>query len=279
MDSVSATPYSRGTQAHSLLIAEATTILAPAATFLVFSILALESNSTTLLTNRAFTSLAVLALLGAPLASFIQAVPNLLAAVACFRRIQAFLDSAEHSDRRQLLQNWATVSDLGPVVSNLDSMELETFNRLRAPSLQPGVELCAVTVTGISGMPSILEGINLAATQPHLVIVTGPVGSGKTTLLQAILGEVDVTAGSVVTTTRFIAFCAQTTWLQSGSIREQILFGETYHEEWYLEVIHACALVHDLASLTLGDDTEVGDKGEKLSGGQKQRIVSGQPSS
>ena len=158
-------------------------------------------------------------------------------------------------------------------------MELETFNRLRAPSLQPGVELCAVTVTGISGMPPILEGINLAATQPHLVIVTGPVGSGKTTLLQAILGEVDVAAGSVVTTTRFIAFCAQTTWLQSGSIREQILFGETYHEEWYLEVIHACALVHDLASLTLGDDTEVGDKGEKLSGGQKQRIVSGQPSS
>jgi ABC-type siderophore export system fused ATPase/permease subunit len=84
---------SQGTQNISyLLVAEATTILTPAATFLVFSIVAVVGNSTTLLTNQAFTSLAVLALLGAPLASMIQAVPDLLAAVACFRRIQVFLD-------------------------------------------------------------------------------------------------------------------------------------------------------------------------------------------
>jgi ATP-binding cassette subfamily C (CFTR/MRP) protein 1 len=268
---------SQGTQnINYLLVAEATTILTPAATFLVFSIVAVVGNSTTLLTNQAFTSLAVLALLGAPLASMIQAVPDLLAAVACFRRIQVFLDLSEHIDRRHLLQCSVIVSDKGPVVSNVDGMELETVDSFRGPSLHPLIELSAVTVTGVPETSLILENINFAARRSHLLAITGPVGSGKTTLLQTILGEIVVASGLVATTTRSIAFCVQTTWLQDGSLREKILFGEPYHTEWYSEVIRACALVHDIANLSLGDATEVGNKGDKLSGGQRQRIVSGQ---
>jgi ABC-type bacteriocin/lantibiotic exporter with double-glycine peptidase domain len=173
-----------------------------------------------------------------------------------------------------LLQCSVIASDKGPVVSNVDGMELETIDSLRGPSLHPLIELSAVTVTSVPETSLILENINFAATRSHLLAVTGPVGSGKTTLLQAILGEIVVASGLVATTKRSIAFCAQTTWLQDGSLREQILFGEPYHAEWYSEVIRACALVHDIANLSLGDATEVGNKGDKLSGGQRQRIVS-----
>ncbi|KAF2993851.1 hypothetical protein E8E13_000166 [Curvularia kusanoi] len=255
------------------IVGLSTTILSPAVTFLVFSIIAMVKNGTTLLANQAFTSLAVLGLLGAPLASMIQSVPSLLAAVACFKRIQAFFSLSEHIDRRDLLPYPAIASEQSLVDLNVDGIELGTIDGLRGPSLHPLIELSAITITGVPGTSLILRNINVTASQSRLLAVTGPVGSGKTTLLKAILGKVLVASGSVATTTQFIAFCAPTTWLQSGSLRQQILFGEPYQAEWYSKVIRACALVQDIANLALGDATEVGNKGDKLSGGQRQRIA------
>ena len=41
------------------------------------------------------------------------------------------------------------------------------------------------------------------------------------------------------------------------------------------QVLHACALLPDLALMPLGDLTQVGDRGCNLSGGQKARCVWG----
>jgi ABC-type multidrug transport system fused ATPase/permease subunit len=48
----------------------------------------------------------------------------------------------------------------------------------------------------------------------------------------------------------------------SASVRENILFSHEYDEEFYDLVLEACALKPDLAVLTDGDKTEVGEKGE-----------------
>lgn len=56
------------------------------------------------------------------------------------------------------------------------------------------------------------------------------------------------------------------------TIRENILFGETYRPRRYEKVLVACALKDDLRCLPEGDLTEIGTNSINLSGGQKSRI-------
>lgn len=47
----------------------------------------------------------------------------------------------------------------------------------------------------------------------------------------------------------------------SATVRDNILFSHKYEEEYYEMVLEACALKPDLAILSKGDLTEVGEKG------------------
>ncbi|KAJ3097211.1 hypothetical protein HDU97_005074 [Phlyctochytrium planicorne] len=110
-----------------------------------------------------------------------------------------------------------------------------------------------------------------------LSVVLGPTGSGKTSLLFALLGEMKREAGEIFLPDPReipggVAYVAQTAFLLNGTIRDNILFGNTYDEQRYVAVLEACALVRDLENLDGGDLTEIGEKGINLSGGQKQRI-------
>ncbi|KAJ6414447.1 hypothetical protein OIU84_003445 [Salix udensis] len=68
------------------------------------------------------------------------------------------------------------------------------------------------------------------------------------------------------------AYVAQSPWIQSGNIEENILFGEGMDRERYDKVLEACSLKKDLETLSFGDQTVIGERGINLSGGQKQRI-------
>ena len=63
----------------------------------------------------------------------------------------------------------------------------------------------------------------------------------QSSLLQAILGELPLSDGNITTHGR-ISYAAQTPWVFSGTIRDNILFGEEYDVDRYNEVIKACAL-------------------------------------
>ena len=69
-----------------------------------------------------------------------------------------------------------------------------------------------------------------------------------------------------------LAYVHQTPWIQSMTIRENILYGEPLDKERYVDTIRICELEQDLDSLKAGDQTEIGEKGINLSGGQKARI-------
>ncbi len=114
--------------------------------------------------------------------------------------------------------------------------------------------------------------INLSFSE-GLTVVCGEVASGKSALLQAILGELDLLHGSLLRPSEPIAYCAQTPWLQSMSIRENILFGEPYDENRYIQAINCCALVADLKEFKAGDLSLIGENGVGLSGGQKARVA------
>ncbi|KAI4254106.1 MAG: hypothetical protein L6R42_007327, partial [Xanthoria sp. 1 TBL-2021] len=106
-----------------------------------------------------------------------------------------------------------------------------------------------------------------------LTVVCGKVAAGKTALLQALLGELEQRGGGVVLPNDVVGYCAQTPWLQSMSIRDNILFISPYEETRYREVLEACALTQDLATFKHGDLSHVGENGIGLSGGQKARVA------
>lgn len=116
--------------------------------------------------------------------------------------------------------------------------------------------------------------LNLQIRQGDVVCLEGPVGGGKTSLLEVILANFKCTQGVVAISSmdEGFGYVAQTPWLQRGTIRENILWGEMYDDSRYKAVIHACALNYDL-HLLKGDSTGVGEQGRTLSGGQRARIA------
>ncbi|CAN0878346.1 ABC transporter C family member 4 [Linum grandiflorum] len=117
----------------------------------------------------------------------------------------------------------------------------------------------------------ILRDINLKVQKGELTAIVGMVGSGKSSLLGSILGEMHKVSGTV-RVCGSTAYVAQTSWIQNGTIEENILFGLAMDRSKYNEVVRVCSLEKDLEMMEFGDQTEIGERGINLSGGQKQRI-------
>jgi ATP-binding cassette, subfamily C (CFTR/MRP), member 1 len=119
--------------------------------------------------------------------------------------------------------------------------------------------------------PFKLFDMDFTVKRNELIAVIGTVGSGKSSLLAALAGDMRRTGGKIrLGASR--AFCPQYAWIQNATLKENILFGKPDLDEWYNEVMDACALRPDLEILPAGDQTEIGERGITLSGGQKQRL-------
>eukprot|EP01065_Artemidia_motanka_P052517 TRINITY_DN9507_c1_g1_i1.p1 TRINITY_DN9507_c1_g1~~TRINITY_DN9507_c1_g1_i1.p1 ORF type:complete len:1265 (+),score=386.40 TRINITY_DN9507_c1_g1_i1:95-3889(+) len=117
----------------------------------------------------------------------------------------------------------------------------------------------------------VLHDIDLEVNRGELVMIVGKVGSGKSSMASALLGEVEKVKGTLTSAGR-IGYCQQQAWIVNATVRENILFGSTYFEQEYANVLHVCALERDMSLLAAGDQTELGEQGINLSGGQKQRL-------
>lgn len=117
-----------------------------------------------------------------------------------------------------------------------------------------------------------LRHVTWSATVGELVVVTGVVGSGKSTLLLSLLGEVPVCLSGGTAVRGSVAYAAARPWLQSDSIRANILMGRPFEEDRYRAVLWATCIDEDLAGMPDGDRTLVGDRGVTLSGGQQSRV-------
>eukprot|EP00262_Sarcandra_glabra_P022425 TRINITY_DN992_c0_g3_i1.p1 TRINITY_DN992_c0_g3~~TRINITY_DN992_c0_g3_i1.p1 ORF type:complete len:1485 (+),score=238.04 TRINITY_DN992_c0_g3_i1:211-4665(+) len=162
----------------------------------------------------------------------------------------------------------------GRIVKFLEAPELQSGHLRRKfnEDLVHSIFIMGANFSWDDNMPeATLQNINLQVKSGEKVAICGEVGSGKSTLLAAILGEVPNTGGTIQACGN-IAYVSQTAWIQTGTIRENILFGSAMDEKRYQESLERCSLVKDLEMLPFGDLTEIGERGVNLSGGQKQRI-------
>ena len=116
-----------------------------------------------------------------------------------------------------------------------------------------------------------LENLNLELEKGKLYAVIGMVGNGKSSFLSAILGEINLTEGQVKVNGS-VSYASQEAWVFGATVRQNILFGQSYDRQRYQKVIKACALIRDFKQFPQGDQTVVGERGSSLSGGQKARI-------
>ena len=131
----------------------------------------------------------------------------------------------------------------------------------------------------------IIQDLSLHIDQGKTVALVGPSGGGKTTLCHLIPRFYEVSEGRILidgqditkmtrtSLRRNIGMVAQDVFLFTGTIRENIAYGNLDASQEELIAAAKKANIHDyIMSLPEGYDTYIGERGVKLSGGQKQRI-------
>ena len=166
-----------------------------------------------------------------------------------------------------IINAWVAVGRIEDFMAEPDKLEMNT-EAVAGDSM--AVEHASFAWPGSQN--AVLKDINLSFPE-GLTLISGEVASGKTALLQALLGELDMFEGQLIRPHEPIGYCAQTPWLQSMSIRENILFSAPYDEKRYKATLDACALTPDLAEFKAGDLSLIGENGIGLSGGQRARCA------
>ncbi|KHN43880.1 ABC transporter C family member 3 [Glycine soja] len=195
---------------------------------------------------------------------------KILSALATFRTLQEPIYNLP--DTISMIAQ--TKVSLDRIVSflRLDDLRSDVVEKLPWGSSDTAIEVVDGNFSWDLSSPSpTLQNINLKVFHGMRVAVCGTVGSGKSTLLSCVLGEVPKISG-ILKVCGTKAYVAQSSWIQSGKIEDNILFGECMDRERYEKVLEACSLKKDLEILSFGDQTIIGERGINLSGGQKQRI-------
>lgn len=219
-----------------------------------------------------FALLALLSMTSLPMKYILTRWPNFGSILACFGRIQEFLLLEERQDPRQLCDHITNATDSSEKTANADTAVDEKI----ALGSSARVSFDNVSVASLKSTEeepaNVLKNLNFQAHESTVNFVIGPVGCGKSVLLRTILGETTVSSGNIRITTDNMAFCDQKAWLPNNTLREAVIGQSEFEEEWYNQVIKACALDYDISIMT--DDAKTGnDNGGLLSGGQKQRVA------
>ena len=132
----------------------------------------------------------------------------------------------------------------------------------------------------------VLKDISFKLKKGETLGVVGASGSGKTTLVKLLARLYDVDEGSICIEDRniqemtlsslrkSIAYVSQDSYLFSGTLRENIKYGQNDVPEQQIIKAAKAAQIHEfISTLPDGYDTTIGERGVTLSGGQRQRVA------
>ncbi|CEP22757.1 BPT1 [Cyberlindnera jadinii] len=215
-----------------------------------------------------FPALALFDLLAEPIGIIPMIITALVETAVSFKRITTFLLCEEIDS--DLLKHFDSVDEESGVAVKAKNCTFlwESVKEKKEENYDEE------TTVGNSKVALVLD--NFEAKKGQLTCIVGKVGAGKSTLLNSILGYLPCmgTDGTDPTLNIHgtVAYSSQIPWIMNTTVRENILFGHRYDEEFYQKTLESCQLLPDLQVLPDGDATAVGEKGISLSGGQKARL-------
>jgi ABC-type multidrug transport system fused ATPase/permease subunit len=183
----------------------------------------------------------------------------------------------------QLQNAWAALERVSALFDIVPEEHMETGRVVER--LAGEVEFRDVSFSYDAGEP-VLEEVSFVVHPSERVAIVGPSGVGKTTLLSLILRFYRPTQGEIWfdgqraseyqlgSLRRRIGYVAQSTLLLSGTIGENLRYGNPEASQAEVERAARAAGIHDfVASLPQGYDARLGEQGANLSEGQRQRLA------
>ncbi len=212
-------------------------------------------------------------LTGASFVSYVTAVAFLLEPIALVA-----------NNYNEFKQGEASVDRIFELLA-IQPTVIEKPQALKLPAVTGKVEFSQVSFAYQPGQP-VLRSLDLLAQPGQMIALVGASGAGKTTLVNLIprfydpqdgtilVDGVDVREVTLRSLRRQIGIVPQETTLFSGTIAENIAFGQT---EFDLDAVQSAAKIANahqfISQFPQGYHTWVGERGTNLSGGQRQRLA------
>ena len=177
-----------------------------------------------------------------------------------------------------------------------EPMESEEETEIQLPEMIKGEVQFEQVSFSYQKDQSLIENFSLEIKPGEKIAIVGPTGSGKSTLINLLMRFYEVDKGNITIDgisikdmsrqqlRQLFGMVLQETWLQSGTIRENLLLGNpNATDEEIQQVLMQCQLDKMIEKLPQGLETPLHRQGEDFSQGQRQllsiaRVMLSQPS-
>ena len=191
---------------------------------------------------------------------------------------------------------------LGQMAATIQSMLAaveRTYELLDSPEQAPDEEEAVTHTDNLQGRVDfngvyfsynpekpLIEDMNIHVNPGDMVAIVGPTGAGKTTIVNLLMRFYEVQQGSITldgidvrhyrrsALRRCMGMVLQDTWLFTGSIMENIRYGNPQAtDEEVIEAARSAHADHFIQTLPGGYDFELNEDGTNISQGQRQLLT------
>ena len=166
-----------------------------------------------------------------------------------------------------------------------EPMESEEGKEIQLPEMIKGEVLFEQVSFSYQKDQSLIENFSLEVKPGEKIAIVGPTGSGKSTLINLLMRFYEVDKGNITIDgisikdmsrqqlRQLFGMVLQETWLQLGTIRENLLLGNpNATDEEIQQVLIQCQLDKMIEKLPQGLETPLHRQGEDFSQGQRQLL-------